>query len=154
MPVATSTPPTVPVGTKKPSMAIYEAAKANLDKPLTLNPKVPKEVGCCQAVSFVLRAAGYKVPKQGISGVNALIDWMLANGFEEIDTPVIGAVITAHRKARSDPAYAHTGVYGKTWIMSNDSRSGLFQANYTPRGWNSYFKVMHTCEVRYFVPTL
>lgn len=141
--------------------SIYNVAKLCLGDRLTLNPSVPRELGCVQAVSFVLSRAGFNVPEKGIDGVNALIDWLLDNGFQESTGPVPGAVITAHRSRATDPAFAHAGICGETHIMSNTSytdptkglTSGLFQANYTYSGWNNYFTI-HNCTTRYFTPVL
>ena len=128
---------------------IYAAATANFGKRLTLVPSVPREVGCAHAVAWVLQKAGFYVPKGGIATVNSLIDWMLENGFEEVYTPIAGAVVTAHRPLRSDPAYAHAGIALNYGIASNDSRTGKFDQNYTYANWNSYFG-RHGSTTRYF----
>ena len=139
-----------------PSQTVYDIAVSLLAKQIydDLDPTVPKEVGCVQSVCRVLQHAGYTMPRKGLYGVNALIDWMTTKGFKEIPAPQLGAIITAHRKDANDPAYAHVGVCGKNWIMSNDSSTGFFAANYTYGNWNRYFSVVHKCQVRYFLPAL
>lgn len=156
-------PPEVPVApVETPPTAletIYEEAKANLGKRLTLNASVPVELGCVQAVSFVLWRCGYPIPPKGIDGVNALIDWMLSHGFKEVKETQIGAVITAHRPKKGDPALAHAGICGKTHVMSNNSytipaqglTAGLFQANYAHASWHTFFS-KNGLVTRYFVP--
>lgn len=128
---------------------IYTIAAANLGRRLTLNSEVPEEVGCAQAVSWILLNAEFPIPKHGISTVNGLIDWMLANGFEEIYAPAAGAVITAHRRPRTDPAYAHAGICLNYGIGSNDSRNGRFTQNYTYESWDNFYGT-HGSLTRYF----
>ena len=138
---------------------IYEVAKLCLGERLTLNPSVPKELGCVQAVSYVLLHAQFDIPQSGIDGVNALIEWMLKNGFKEVSAPQKGAIVTAHRPKLSDPTLAHAGICGLTHIMSNTSFTdpskqlvaGLFQANYSYASWNSYYS-KNGLSTRYFVP--
>jgi hypothetical protein len=129
---------------------IYTVAAANFGKRLTLDPSVPREVGCAAAVSWILKRAGFYIPKGGITTVNSLIDWMLENGFEEVYVPVAGAVVTAHRPLRSDPAYAHAGICLNFGIGSNDSRTGKFEQNYTHKQWHRYFDEIHKSTTRYF----
>lgn len=131
--------------------SLYLIAKENLGKHLTLNNAVSEEVGCAEAVSWVLLNAGYDIPTGGIANVNGMIAWMLANGFKEIDAPQVGAVITAHSPDINNPNFAHIGVCGKSWIMSNTSSNGLFQANYSYQGWQNHFGIMGSVS-RYFYP--
>lgn len=132
-----------------PSERIYEAAKKLLGKHLTLNNAVPKELGCAEAVSYVLKEAGYTVPKKGIEGVNALISYMVQNGFVEVEKPEVGCIITSHRASLSDVNYAHTGVCMRYGIASNDSQSGHFAENYSYSGWLNYFNA-HESITRYW----
>lgn len=154
MPVETPTEPAL-----SPTEAIYRVAKESLDKRLALNPSVPKEVGCVTAVAAVLKKTGYSI-HSSVVGVNALIEWLINNGFKESDKREIGVIITAHRPRLSDSAFAHVGICGKTHIMSNTSFSdsskglvaGLWQANYTHASWDSFYK-KHGLVTRYFVHT-
>lgn len=112
---------------------VYEAAAARIGRHLTLDPSVPAEEGCCEALSAVLQAAGYQMPPKGIAGVNAMVAWMLGRGFVEIadgQTPFPGCVIAAHRPAYGDPEFAHIGVVMRHGICSNTSATGLWQENY------------------------
>lgn len=147
-PMPTSTPP---VPANNAPQKLYSVAYANLGKHLTLDNTVPEEVGCCEAVSAVLAQAGYTLPPKGIAGVNYLISWMKDKGFQEVSQAEVGAIITAHSPDYYSPGYAHVGICGEHWIMSNSSANGLFQANYTFPGWLSYFGG-HGSQTRYFRP--
>lgn len=128
---------------------IYNVAAANLGRHLTLNNSVSEEVGCAEALSWILLNAGFNIPAGGIANVNGLIDWMLQNGFEELHAPITGAIIAAHNPDRNNPNFAHIGVCLKTGIGSNTSANGLFQENYSYQGWNNYFG-SHGSHTRYF----
>lgn len=114
---------------------VYKAAVMNRGKKLTLDPSVPPEVGCCEALSVILKDAQYGMPLRGIPGVNAFIEWMVAKGFPEIALAEAkpGDIITAHSPVLTNPEGAHIGVLMKYGICSNDSRPeylGLWIENY------------------------
>lgn len=132
---------------------VYAAAKAGLGKHLSLNPSVDPEEGCCQALSVVLKNAGYPIPARGISGVNAMIAWMLAQGFKEAAAPTPGCIITAHNKNAATTTEAHIGVVLNNGIGSNDSRTeylGLFLENYS--GVAKWVAAFPHSQTRYFIP--
>ncbi len=152
-----STPsPAAPLPSDESSaLKVYTEAVANLGRHLTLNTAVNPETGCAEAVSTILLNVGYPVPSRGIPTVWGLIDWMIANGFKETQTPVPGAIITACRADRQPTEYAHVGVVMKHGIASNDSRAaylGQFRENYsTIENWVNYFAI-HNSVTRYFIP--
>lgn len=129
---------------------IYYAAKEHLGEHLSLNPSIPAEVGCCEAVSYILKASGYQLPTQGIAGVNALIAWMLQNGFTEQSYPSVGGIVTAHSPDADNVNFAHCGVILKYGIASNDSMNGLFLEDYTLATWKQYFTTENGSVTRYF----
>lgn len=130
---------------------IYQVAKENLGRHLSLNQTVPEEEGCAEAVSWILLNAGHSIPHGGLQSVNALIMWMKENGFVETHQATPGAVITAHNPNRNNPNYAHTGICMQYGIASNTSATGLFKENYTYKGWEAAFGT-HGSISRYFVP--
>lgn len=129
---------------------LYIVAKEHLGDHLTLNPSVPAEVGCAEALSYLLKAAGYAIPSGGIQNVNGVISWLLANGFTEQDYPTVGGIITAHNADLSVTTYAHIGVVLKYGIGSNDSNTGLFMEKYTIDSWKEYFVTEGGSTARYF----
>lgn len=139
-----------PDTTLEPTQVLYQTAYDCLGQHLSLNDYIPPEVGCAQAVSKILLKCGYNMPKKGISTVVKLTDWMLANGFKEVSTYERGLIITGRA-----PDWAHIGVTGNEWIMSNTSNTiiskglirGSFQANYQRENWYKVFPI-----VRMFSP--
>jgi hypothetical protein len=150
-PTSTMSTPTENTPAESPTMAqkIYDIAKANLGKHIFAEANIPQEVGCVTAVAYILEQAGIDIPKS-IVGVNALIDWLLANGFKETTAGSIGSIVTAHRQDKNDPSYAHTGIVLAFGIASNDSSTGKFNENYTMSSWHQAFDVMHSSHTRYF----
>lgn len=139
--------------------ALYETAVLCLGEHVTLDPSVPTYVGCAEAVSFVLRSAGYLVPTKGVPDVLGLIQWLLANGFKEVSTHAPGTIIASHNPNPALSDFSHIGICGQNWIMSNTSftgsgglKAGTFQANYQFSNWMTHFK-NNGSFVRYFVPT-
>lgn len=126
--------------TKTPkSLQIYTAAVAGMNKHLALDNNVPTEVGCVQAVSVVLKNAGYPIPAKGLYAVNELIAFALAHGMKETKNPKPGDVVTAHQPAYNNPSWAHCGIMAKNGILNNNSMTGKFTLSYTRAQWERYF---------------
>ena len=58
---------------------LYTIAKACIGKHLTLDPTVPQEVGCAEAISYILWKAGLPIPAKGIAGTAALEAWVVSS---------------------------------------------------------------------------
>ncbi len=155
-------PTDAPTSPKQPVAAsnaqnVYNIAKRSLGHHLTLNPNVPEEEGCAEAVSKILSLAGYSIPVGGLAGVEALIAWMLANKFQEVKQGTVGCVITAHNPDPAITTFAHTGIVMEYGVASNDSRPaylGRFLENYLggTSHWEAYFS-SHGSVTRFFLPT-
>jgi hypothetical protein len=112
---------------------IYSQAKLHLGQHLTLNNAVPAEVGCCEACSYILRAAGVVVPPGGIAGTPALYEWFVANPeFQKIDEPEQGAIVIFVTGEGNGLVEGHVLIFGEfgiaypgDWgLMSNESSTG------------------------------
>ena len=142
-------PETIPESAS-PQEVVFKTAYGFLGRHLSLNDNIPPEVGCAQALSFVLKFCGYPIPEGGISTVSGLTEWMLNHDFTPAASYQKGAIITGR-----DGAEAHIGICGKDWIMSNTSYTdaskelvrGAWQANFQPKNWLKVYP--HT---RYFLP--
>lgn len=132
---------------------IYAIATKHMGQHLTLNRNVPAEVGCAEAVSWILLNAGEPIPPGGIQTVNGLIAWMQENNYEETHARVAGAIITAHRPDPNDTEDAHVGVclnFGDASNTSDGPNRGKFLENYRPAGvWEQSFGVKGSIT-RYF----
>ena len=147
--------PKQPVTVSK-AQTLYSLAKEALGSHLTLNQNVPEEEGCAEAVSVLLERCGYPIPQEGIPSVNGLIDFMLAQGFQEVKEGTPGCVITAHNPDPSVPTAAHVGIVMEYGVASNDSRPaflGKFWENYLDgtKHWEAYFTA-NGSVTRFFLP--
>lgn len=123
---------------------VYLEAKECLGKHITLDPNVPNEVGCAEAVSFVLKNAEFTLPTQGIASTASLYLWLKANLlFERIYAPEQGAIIVSPTGYGNGSIEGHTGVLGaygaqfpyQYGILSNNSDNGLFQEKWDLLTW-------------------
>ncbi len=131
---------------------LYNLSKSYIGKYLTLNPTVPKNVNCCQAMSFVLKSAGYNIPKNGISGTWDMKQWLDKN-FVKIDTPKIGSIMIAVSGTGSKPEYrGHVFVYGNEASMSNDSTTGLWKAHWLNKNAKHYYGKTLGMTLHYYDP--
>jgi hypothetical protein len=131
-------------------LRIYNAAAACLEKHITLDPSVPGELGCAEAVSYVLKQAGYILPEEGIAGTAALYVW-LQQHFTPVSVPQYGdVIISPSGMSTKGSPHGHTGIVAKYGILSNDSDSGLFLEKYTLASWATYFHTTEGFPVFYF----
>lgn len=128
---------------------IYNTAKANLGKHLTMNPAVSQEVGCAESVSKILSLAGIPaIPQAGIAGTAQLYQWLSTNPhFLRVEAPVQGAVIISPTGYGNGTIEGHTGILGafgintpnEYGILSNNSDNGLFQEKWNLLTWYEYY---------------
>lgn len=124
---------------------VYNEAKACLGLHITLNNNVPADVGCAEAVSFVLTKSGITgIPAAGFAGTADLYRWLLANPhFKLIEQPEQGAVIVSPTGFGNGTVEGHTGIiaaFGLQYpnefgILSNNSDNGLFQEKWNLLTW-------------------
>lgn len=122
---------------------IYNEARLNLGRHLTLNEAVPEEEGCMEAVSKILSLAGYLVPSGGIAGTATGNEWFVSQPhiFERIDHPEQGSIINFVTGTGNGSVEGHiliVGEFNLQWandwgLMSNDSASGKFLETWS---WN------------------
>jgi hypothetical protein len=123
---------------------IYITAKRLLGQHLTLDESVDKSVGCAQALSYVLKASGYSVPKKGIPGTVGIKAWCDKNAIP-LNGPQVGAIIVS---VTEGDRHGHVGVCARYdfmypddfGIMSNDSRTGLWEVNWSLEEWKIYYE--------------
>lgn len=127
---------------------IYKAASVSLGKHCTLDNTIPAEVGCAEAVSYVLAKAGISDGPKGIAGTASLDAWLASSGlFERITMPEEGAIICSPTGAGNGTVEGHVGVFGRYNLMypgdwgvcSNESSSGLFKEQWSWARWQAYY---------------
>jgi hypothetical protein len=124
---------------------IYDIAKDSLGKHITLNTNVPNEVGCAEAVSYVLKKASIgSLPVSGFAGTADLYRFLLDNNqFHLIEQPEQGAIIVSPTGFGNGKVEGHTGILGgfgvqfpnEYGILSNNSDNGLFQEKWNLLTW-------------------
>lgn len=132
---------------------IYNVAAGDLHKQITLNSSVPPDVGCAEAVSYVLKQAGVSgIPAQGFASTSDLYHWMLnSTQFVATTEPQAGDIVISPTGTSSiNTPHGHTGIVAKQGILSNDSDTGLFLEKYTLSSWKQYFGATLGFPVYYF----
>lgn len=140
---------------------IYNEAKACLERHVTLNNNVPSEVGCAEAVSYILQKAGVQgIPVNGIAGTATLYEWLTNNkAFTRVYAPTQGAIIVSPTGYGNGTIPGHTGIIGIKGLMypndfgivSNDSQTGLVLELWDLTRWNKYYHSFGNLPVAYFV---
>ncbi len=128
---------------------IYNTAKSLMGKHLTLNDTVPMNVGCAQALSYVLKQCGYAIPKYGIDGTVDMHNWLQKN-FTRVDTPQAGDVIISVTGTGNGSVRGHTGVVALHGILSNESQSGLWKEDWTLPAWLVHYQTDGELTTEYF----
>lgn len=146
--IITPKPPT-------PSEKLYETSKSLIGKHLTLDNSIPKDLGCAEAVSYVLKQAGYAIPPKGIPGTYSLYEWLQQN-FDEIPMPEKGCIVISPTAVK----IGHVGIVGQYnymykddyAIMSNNSDTGLYDTVWKLKSWKSYYDKMQGLAIIYYRP--
>lgn len=122
---------------------IYTTAKSLLGRRLTLDVTVPPDLGCAEAISYVLRNAGIEgIPQKGFAGTSQLYDFLLRSvQFIEVEISETGCIqIYVSGTSSIGSPHGHVFVVGKNSLMSNDSNSGLFLALWTAEAAARYYE--------------
>lgn len=135
---------------------IYNAAVANFGKHLTLDPSVPFDVGCAEAVSTVLQQADIvSIPQRGFAGTWDLWQWLKYNKqFVQTTGPEYGGVVMSPTgtSTQGGDVHGHVGIILKKGIASNDSSNGMFNENYSFDAWVHSFHDVKGFPVYYYAP--
>ena len=139
---------------------IYANLLLYLETHCTLNNSVPVDVGCAEAVSFILQKSGVAgLPFTGIAGTASLYEWLLSNPhFKRVYAPEPGALIISPSGYGYGPISGHTGFvgkYGKMYpgdfgIVSNDSNTGLLLELWDVKRWQKYYGLQGGLPVAFF----
>jgi hypothetical protein len=117
---------------------------------LTLDLNIPKEVGCGQAMSYVLKKYGALIPNKGISGTASLYDWLKKNA-TEISIPRVGCIVIYVTGTGNGKIPGHVFVNGYRSMMSNSSKTGLWGCDWTIGEAKEYYEEYGGLKAHYFV---
>ncbi len=138
---------------------LYTLAKAAIGKHLTLDPNIPSDVGCAEAVSYLLWKLGAPIPSKGIAGTAALEAWVVASGlFIKRAHAGIGFLIFSSTGTGNGTVEGHTGVlaffnlqFKNDWgILSNNSDNGLFQEKWSLDAWTKNYVVKGELNLNFY----
>lgn len=128
---------------------LYTTAKSLLKKRLTLDASVPKNVGCAQALSYVLKECGYPIPKGGISGTASMYEWLFDN-FDKVEAGQPGDIIINVTGTGISTRRGHCAVMGKYQIMSNNSITGKWDTQWELPNWIRFYEEQGKMKTHYF----
>lgn len=128
---------------------IYNTAVSLLGQQLTLDPSVPFEVRCAEAVSTVLTKCGIQgIPQRGFASTDDLAAWLKTNRqFTQTVNAEYGGIVISPTQGTN---IGHTGIILKKGVASNDSSTGKFMENYSIDGWTHSFTAIKGLQTLYF----
>lgn len=132
---------------------LYETAKSLLSKEVSPNDVAPDELACVESLNEVYKKAFGTIIWTGTAytSTSALFNLISTDSrFDRITAPLFGDIILTPTGTGNGTRRGHCGVVGKQWIMSNDSRTGTWEANYTIESWLKFFAVGGGMPVYYF----
>lgn len=139
---------------------LYTKAVSCLDKHITLNPAVPADVGCAEAVSYVMRLAGVNDGILGIAGTAQLDAWLVSSPlFKKVLAPTPGAILVSPTGSGNGEVEGHTGIVAKFnvqypndyGVLSNNSNNGLFMEQWSISAWAKNYHSKGGLPMNYYV---
>lgn len=101
----------------------------------------PDELGCMESVSDILEKAGVPFPYL-VSTRDGETEFDRSMYFEEIDKAEPYCIILSVTGSGNGSIVGHVGIVGRytapdgsLWVMSNDSRAGVWLVNFTVNTW-------------------
>ena len=116
---------------------LYQLAKSKLGTDIA---KTQNELGCAEAVSFLLAQVTPNFPNGSFLSTTKLFNYLSKNpNFKLTDGYKLGRIIITPTDGKK---IGHTGICGSGWVMSNNSMNGLWQANYkiSTDAWRNYYE--------------
>lgn len=117
---------------------LYTLAKDSLGKDIA---KTQNDLGCAEAVSYLLLQLNISdFPKKGFLSTIDLYKYLSKSpNFKLINDYKKGAIIISPTSGKK---IGHCGVVGTSWIMSNNSLNGLFQATHNIKNntWKNFYE--------------
>jgi hypothetical protein len=135
---------------------LYEIAKKCLGTEISPNDLAEDDVACVESVEEVYK----KFKGKYISGLDKpllhtkVLEIVLRShpDFEEVAGPELGAIGVAATGTGNHKIRGHTGICGRTHMMSNNSFNGRWEADYTYEDWDKRYEVLGGMETSYFLP--
>ncbi len=138
---------------------LYDTAFSFIGKDASPADLAADEYGCAETVSDIIQAAFPELRFPTVLSTHELYDHLLRSpSFEQITEPEPGCIIlSVTGTGNGRVANGHTGIIGmhaapdgSPWIMSNDSRNGLWTANYSLDSWKKYYEAKGGMPTHFF----
>lgn len=140
---------------------LYTTAYSFLGKDASPHDIAPDEYGCAETVSDVIRTAFPELRFPTLLSTRELYDYLTRSvSFQQTDEPEYGCIVlNVTGTGNGRVPNGHTGILGQRvspdgshWIMSNDSRSGTWEPNYTLNSWRRYYEAKGGMPTLFFIP--
>lgn len=122
---------------------IYETAYEAIGFDASPSDYAPDEYGCAESLSKIIQKALPELRFPNLLSTRQLYNYLLnSRSFRLTNDPKPGCIIiSVTGTGNGSVKNGHTGVIGKAWIMSNDSRTGTWEANYQISAWKRYYEI-------------
>lgn len=126
-----------------PSETLYNMALTFIGTDASPHDIAPDEYGCAETVDTIYKKAfGRYMNGSGMPILSTAQMYLYLNRspqFTQLFGPQTGCIVISPTGATGSVGSGHVGIVGKYQIMSNDSRTGTFEANYSRDGWPRIF---------------
>lgn len=140
---------------------LYETAFKALGTDASPSDNAPDEYGCAESESNIIRKALPELRFPIFTSTIALYRHLLNSpSFVQVSEPSYGCIIlSVTGSGNGSVLNGHTGIVGirnspdgTPWIMSNDSRNGIWSVNYTLKTWKAFYEVRGGMPTHFFLP--
>lgn len=156
VPEDTSTVPDTVPQDDSAAEKLYRTAFACIGKEVSPRDIAPDEIACVESLEEIYK----KCFGRYISGTLkphlhtfALLKHLEDHpDFQEVEFPEIGAIVVSATGTGNNKIRGHAGICGKTHIMSNNSFTGNWEADYDYADWKLRYQHFGGMPTVYFLP--
>ena len=126
---------------------IYNVAFSLIGKHCTCDLSVPKELGCGEAWSYIMKRAGYKLPVKGIAGTYECDEWLQQHA-TRLTEPHRGCTVVS---PTIGDTHGHISIMGNNQLISNNSNTGKLDTQWNSlQDWLNYYTNELGLETKYY----
>lgn len=132
---------------------LYQTALSFIGQDASPLDEAPDELGCAETVNAIAKAAWGEVIGGGTSTYWLYFALKNHRKFVEVSTPLPGDIVISYTGSggRNGVKNGHCGIVAEGGkIMSNDSRTGKFETNFTTLSWKYRYSTIGGYPIYYF----
>ena len=131
---------------------IYTTAYNAIGTDVSPKDYAPDDLGCAESVSNMIQKALPELRFPTAVSTYLLYAYLAQSpSFRPVNTPTPGCIIISVTGTGNGVVKnGHVGIVGKEWIMSNDSRTGTWEANFQLSSWKRYYEAKGGMQTHYF----